>query len=300
MASELTSFLTKISVMMILLSALTFQFSSKQIDQMKQMSKDELFSKQIWTQTYIAIFTQPNTLYEDLSDERDFLEKNSYVASSYIKYVEATGSQTLIIPWDMPWGEMVPILENTHGIILPGGNAEIIKQNPYMDKIKKVLNWVKERNDKGFYYFVLGICMGYEQMLISEAEDHDVLESGFNHYDKTPVNIPDIQIIKESKFFNNLSVLDLREALDVLSGPKNILYAHGDGISLEAYKKNPLLTNNTNLIGSSTYNGKEFVAMLENNRYPLFSMQFHPEKNAWEKKRVPYVNLNRSKATVDT
>ena len=62
-----------------------------------------------------------------------------------------------------------------------------------------------------------------------------------------------------------------------------VLYSHHRGIKINTFTQNQLLRKFWNLIGTSTspYN-EEFVAIMESKEYPIFAVQFHPEKNLYE------------------
>merc|ERR1711874_579266 len=82
-------------------------------------------SRKKWNQIYIAVLSQPNKYYQnfyspDNTDFSNFPLKNSYIASSYIKYTEASGVQTLLLPWDLPWAQTIELLQKAHGLVLPG------------------------------------------------------------------------------------------------------------------------------------------------------------------------------------
>lgn len=45
--------------------------------------------------------------------------------------------------------------------------------------------------------------------------------------------------------------------------------------------------------------GQDFVAILEDKNHPFFMVQFHPEKNAWEKRSKTMEYLDRSKKIIE-
>ena len=47
-------------------------------------------------------------------------------------------------------------------------------------------------------------------------------------------------------------------------------------------------------------NGYEYVAIVQDKKYPFYGTQFHPEKNGFEKRLTRYANLDRSKGTMET
>merc|ERR1711935_316772 len=49
----------------------------------------------------------------------------------------------------------------------------------------------------------------------------------------------------------------------------------------------------------TTDEGEKFVAMTMSKKYPIFTTQFHPEKNAWEKRRGKYQKLERRPEVIE-
>jgi len=51
-------------------------------------------------------------------------ENFSEVVGSYVDWVEQTGAEVALIPFDMPWTTLTQALSLTQGMVLPGGAAE--------------------------------------------------------------------------------------------------------------------------------------------------------------------------------
>lgn len=248
--------------------------------------------------TYIGILTQPNDIYMRFWDDDKWDYKNSYVATSYIKYVEATGAQSVIIPWDMPWDQIEHILENTHGLIIPGGNVNLFNENALIKKIRKIYEWSKIRNDDGYPFFLIGICMGFEVLTIEMAKTPLIMTTGYKNFDEQAVIVDDIAKMSDSPMFGG-SVKEVREVLKVLKMHHNVRFAHNEGVSVENFYKNHVLSSENEILGTaSSQDGEKFVAIIQSKIYPFFGMQFHPEKNSWEKRFKKYYKLNRDANTL--
>merc|ERR1712048_1466790 len=70
----------------------------------------------------IAIISQPATTYQ--KQFPDGGDNFSEIVGSYVDYVQQTGAEAALIPFDMPWNTMSSLLNNVQGILLPGGAAE--------------------------------------------------------------------------------------------------------------------------------------------------------------------------------
>lgn len=95
----------------------------------------------------------------------------SYVAASYVKFIEASGSKAIPVPAFATEEEYRRVFDSLDGLILPGGEAAIDRANAaYYRATKLLLDWAKEANDAGRYFPVVGICLGFEAMLIWGSE----------------------------------------------------------------------------------------------------------------------------------
>lgn len=242
-----------------------------------------------FSQTNVIVLTQPTTFTDEVYGQ-------SYVAASYVKYVEQTGAHCLVIPWDLPWSEMELILKQCQGILLPGGAARIKSKNPYSDRIFDLYTWIKNSNDEGHHFFIWGICLGFEELLIASAgNDYSALDTGFDDYTKLPVTINEKKW-KESECFGKM---DLDRVKSVFAKPY-IVFGHSDGMTPTHFNNHKLLSERMEIIATGTApNGKEFIAIVQDKKYPFYGVQFHPEKNTFEKKFNAYKNLDRSQETIE-
>merc|ERR1712160_147218 len=100
----------------------------------------------------------------------------------------------------------------------------------------------------------------------------------------------------KSKFFGNLDIN--KKTIKKVFGSPISYYFHSEGISVEHFNKFSGLKNDVNIWGTSKNDaGKEFIAILEAKKYPIFFVQFHPEKHQFEK-RKSYKDLDRSYDTI--
>jgi len=125
------------------------------------------------TQTYIGVLTQRNLFFTQNDINKSF--KFSEVSADIIRWVEQTGAEVVVIPYDMPFKQQRELLSNVNGLILPGGSSRIVKHplmnhelTDYMKRVKRIIEWAGFRNNVEKKYFALfGICLGYEEMFIT-------------------------------------------------------------------------------------------------------------------------------------
>ena len=124
--------------------------------------------------TYIGVLSQPMTPYDRYV--KNFSDNYSFIAASYVKFVEDSGAQSVLIPYDLPLAEIQRLMRNLNGIVLPGGGAALFyyhdyKPSGYMNKIYEIIKYAKKLNDdpKVGFFSVWGTCLGFEALMISLA-----------------------------------------------------------------------------------------------------------------------------------
>lgn len=196
----------------------------------------------------IAIISQPATTYQ-----RQFPDGGgnfSEVVGSYVDWVEQTGAEAALVPFDMPWHVLIKVLSHTQALVLPGGAAELVevdknnKTTDYMDRIHKIIEWAKLRNKK-HYYPVWGTCLGFEEAVISFAGNNGKsLLNGFD--DKGKFHEVSLRpTFWKSKFFGNLDIS--KKTINSVFSKPIAYYFHSEGISVEHFNKFSGLKNEVNI-----------------------------------------------------
>lgn len=271
----------------------TFELTS--VNEKQATENTDSFKK-----TYIGIMSQPATIWNKMIP--GFSKHNSYIATSYMKYTEQTGAQSLLIPWDLPWEELTELLEQTNGLVFPGGAAELVDEKgnvtEYMERLTQIMDWAIKKNENGYWYSLLGECLGLEEMMIGLAGNNStMLEKGFedeNYVHSIKVNKR--MFVKSAMY----GLMQKKNAFRIFKEEK-IFFNHGSGISPKLLKSNPVIGDEIEIVGTSVpANGKTFVTLLQHKKYPFYAVQPHPEKNQWEKSN-PAINniLDRSRKTID-
>jgi len=248
----------------------------------------------------IAVISQPATTYN--TKFPDAGNNWSEVVGSYVDWVQQTGAEVALIPFDMPWEVLTQVLAMTNGMVLPGGAAELVefeKKNAttdYQNRIHDIIGWAKKQNSGKGYYPVWGTCLGFEELVIhfNENSGH-ALQNGFD--DKAKYHEVDLKPeFWKSKFFGHLSVSE-----DLIKGVFNkpiAYYYHSEGIAVDHFQATPALSKHLTLLGSSkTDASREFGAIFESKDFPMYFVQFHPEKHQFEK-REAYKPMDRSQNTI--
>ena len=123
----------------------------------------------------IGILTQPSA-WPKFFDPDDF----SYIAASYVKYLEAAVARVVPIKYNLNHTEMGKIFQTLNGLLLPGGGSDLFNEKAenftdFYESGNFLLNLARKANENGEYFPVWGTCLGFEMMILSVAEDNKIL-----------------------------------------------------------------------------------------------------------------------------
>eukprot|EP01092_Planopodium_desertum_P000115 TRINITY_DN101793_c0_g1_i1.p1 TRINITY_DN101793_c0_g1~~TRINITY_DN101793_c0_g1_i1.p1 ORF type:complete len:188 (-),score=10.64 TRINITY_DN101793_c0_g1_i1:37-600(-) len=119
--------------------------------------------------------------------------------------------------------------------------------------------------------------MGFELEAVVTSNDPDIL-SPFDSDDLTLAL--DFQSgLNSSRWFQNIP----SNILNILKTQNVTMNNHVYGVAIDTYKTNARLNSFYRLISTNLDRaGKEFVSTWESYKYPIYGMQWHPEKNQFE------------------
>ena len=205
--------------------------------------------------------------------------------ASYTKFAESGGARVVSINWRDSDKNIIDLVSKLNGVIFPGGGTELKdkdgKFTEYTKRGKVLLDKIKEMNNQGIYVPVLGICLGFQELSQIEAPYKDTLELYKFDADDVANNVTLFSDVSKSKLFKHIP-----QHLLTAIQKENITYNHHhDGILPPIYSKYPELREYYLLGVSYDQKGLEYVAIVENKKYPFYGLQFHPEKNLfiWKK-----------------
>lgn len=76
--------------------------------------------------------------------------------------------------------------------MFPGGDGPTFTKNLYSDRIYAIYNYAIEKNKSGKYYFIWGVCQGFQQILMDMADNNpNVIDGGFDDHTEHKVEITD-------------------------------------------------------------------------------------------------------------
>ena len=175
-----------------------------------------------------------------------------------------------ILPWQSEL-EIKNILDQSEGVIFMGGMRDLKINGKFENFSKQILDYGKLNQIP-----ILGICQGYELILLLESNNNNL----FSIYNNTPVRFqPDSFYTNSSEYakdplfknFNKTTIFDFEN--------KNVnAHYHMLGISLDTFNNEPNLVNNYKISSLGTdRNNLTFINSVYHNTHPIHLLQFHPE-----------------------
>ncbi|KAJ9128952.1 hypothetical protein P3X46_034293, partial [Hevea brasiliensis] len=186
----------------------------------------------------------------------------SYIAASYVKFVESAGARVIPLIYNEPLEILFEKLNLVNGVLFTGGWA---KSGLYYDIAKaKAL----AKNDAGYHFPLYAICLGFELLTMIISKNKNILES-FNAADQAST----LQFMKNANIEGTVF-----QSTDCL-----IMQNHHYGISPERLQENQDLSSFFKILTTSAdADDKVYVSTVEAHNYPVTAFQWHPEKNAFE------------------
>lgn len=154
-----------------------------------------------------------------------------------------------------------------------------MKYTQYMKRVVYIIQKAIEKNNNGVYFPLFGICLGFEEFLITAVNEY-ILE------------VFDARKYRTNMMFTEEAVTSkmLKDAdprLLYYMSTANITFEnHGKGVSPQmflskCYVEYPILQEMyTPLAFSKDRNGAVNIALIEAKRYPFYGFMFHSEKPA--------------------
>jgi len=117
--------------------------------------------------------------------------------------------------------------------------------------------------------------------VLSGGDDYSLLTEYDSYYVPLAVNFT--KNAENSGFFDYLSINGKRELMDYLSAVPATDNLHHYGVHPLDYARSQGMREMFRIVGTSLdVKGREFISMMEARNYPIFGVQFHPERTASE------------------
>ncbi|GFR43452.1 hypothetical protein Agub_g4535 [Astrephomene gubernaculifera] len=201
----------------------------------------------------------------------------SYIAASYVKWLESAGARVVPIFYDMTYDQIDRRFAVINGLLLPGGGATLEPGHLFYDTARHLVDLALDANDNGDYFPVHGTCLGMETLSVILSSNYTLLSS----YDAEDAPAP-LLFTNEAKDSHLLRSLPADVVADLQNKPI-AMENHQSGLSMSAVLENPALGRFFKVLSLSLdKSGVAYVSTLEGRNYPFTATQWHPEKNAYE------------------
>eukprot|EP00127_Corallochytrium_limacisporum_P007405 Clim_evm8s251 gene=Clim_evmTU8s251 len=221
----------------------------------------------------------------------DYVDKgDQYIAASYVKWIESAGGRVVPIPYDAPIAHLDFLFERINGIVFPGGGVDVGPGSQWYDTGLHILKKVKEATHKGEHFPVWGTCLGLE-LLICVAAEANLLDTTNAEDISLPLNF--VGDPRNSRLFENAPA----SVIETLAFHNSTNNNHEFGVLVKDFNRYTALHEFWNLVStSSDRDGAEFISTIEAKDYPVWAVQWHPEKPQFEWK--PWGQINHDTDTV--
>lgn len=204
---------------------------------------------------------------------------HTMIAASYVKWLEAGGARSIPIPYDASEDLLQDIWTQIDGVLFPGGASELPDAARFLWKL---LHRAHQQDD---LLPLWGTCLGFEYLLKLGSGNTRILENG---YQAENMSLPLYQVDPYRLYKND-------KLYETIQKNNITMNNHHQGISPDRFSNNTELLNiwKVTSINYDKY-GKPFVSTIEPlqpDRFPVFGVQFHPEKNAFEYATYPHTNI---------
>jgi gamma-glutamyl hydrolase len=192
---------------------------------------------------------------------------NSHIMKAYVDWFEERGVRVIPIPYDTNNHE--EYFNMVNGLLIPGGETTyIIKNKKFVETVTKFIELSLQPNE---YFPIWGTCFGYEILMF--------IIGGFNRLKEYPAQgFYPLSLTAEGKSSKMFGSLPPRY-IHYLEHNKSCNNNHDYGISPKDFMDNLNLRRFFNILATSIDdNGKEYVAAIESKYYPIYGVQWHPER----------------------
>lgn len=197
-------------------------------------------------------------LAQDVWNNDKKAPQRSYIAASYVKYIEASGARVIPIPSHLSQDKVEEIFNGVNGVLFPGGGINW-NTSGYFKHAQYFFKRALESNQNGEYFPIWGTCLGFEALHVIAADDGVQVLSKFSASD---ISLP-LHFTKQadtSRMFGSLPQ-SLRRSLET----ENITYNHHSyGVSPITYLREKSLKNFFKVISTNEgKNGGRFISSIE-------------------------------------
>jgi gamma-glutamyl hydrolase len=203
--------------------------------------------------------------------------QNSFILTNYVRWLEAAGAKVIPIHQWFTDEHLEEVLGKVNGVVFAGGALTLKPEGEYERLAKKIFDkTIDLKKNHNTILPILGICQGLQLIHVFLMGAND-LGSFSQHNIKGPMTID--QSI-DSRLFSLLT----KEEKTQIRLIDSVANFNNFGISHQHYQKYPELKDFFNPIALAYDTiGNVNYAAVEAFDYPIYAVQFHPEKPSYDK-----------------
>ncbi|KAJ8924851.1 hypothetical protein NQ315_001006 [Exocentrus adspersus] len=229
----------------------------------------------------IGILSQETFIVSHLFPEE---RHDSFIAASYVKHIESGGGRVVPIWIGQSEDYYRRVVSYTNGVLFPGGGTYFNVTGGYGQAAKQIYKFALEANTKGIYYPVWGSCLGMEVLAFASLDGKDIRVDCLLKNVAVPLNFT--KAARKSKLFSKAP----KSVLTALASQDVAFNFHRYCLTKSVLEENSILSNWKVLATNKDVNQLEFISAMESKEFPIYGVQFHPEKNQFEfeKNKIPH------------
>ena len=184
------------------------------------------------------------------------IKGRSYIAASYVKYIESAGARVVPVTTTMTKEEIEDIFNSVNGVLYPGGDAPVF-HSKYYTNAEYFYNLALSANTKEDFFPVWGTCLGFEA-LASITAGKPVLSSSNSVDISLSLNLT--CVAKESRMLRDAP----EDLINKLSKDGLTYNYHSECVTPETFTTTKALSDTYKILSyNNDANGKTFISTIE-------------------------------------
>jgi len=202
---------------------------------------------------------------------------SSYIAASYVKYIESAGGRVVPIFHNSTTRELDSLFNHINAILFPGGGADLSPDTEIFKTGKYLYDKALNANNMGDFFPVFGHCMGFELLALITSQDPNIL-SGVDAEDIT-LPLYFTSAANTSRWVGTAP----KDIINILTTKPVTMNNHVECVSPGDFANNQYLPSFYSVLATNVdRKNKEFISLWEGIDYPVYGMQWHAEKPQFE------------------
>ncbi|XP_076443116.1 gamma-glutamyl hydrolase-like [Babylonia areolata] len=214
----------------------------------------------------------------------------TYIPATYVKYLQQAGARVVPVRAGEPDDYYTDLFSKLNGVLFPGGGVSLT-ESQYARTGRILYNLTLQAFDGSGEVFPLwGTCLGFELL--------NTITAGKNLLQKTDAENITLPLDFAPGFRHSRMMGQIpQDVLNYLTNEPVTQNEHQYGMLVDVFDKTTALRKFYRILSTNVgRKGKKFVSTFEAFRYPIYGVQWHPEKNAFNWN--PHYVINHSEHAV--